>query len=89
MAMDGCQQPTIAAPPGFGLGVSLITDPEKYGRPGSAEAFGWPGAFGGWWQADPAQDMVALWLQECLLAPSDGRAAPNTRIARVGLIPIA
>ena len=54
---------------GFGLGVSLVTDPERYAGSGSKGAFGWPGAFGGWWQADPERDMVLLWLQECLPAP--------------------
>ena len=49
---------------GFGLGVSVITDPEKQAwmGAGSAGAFGWPGAFGTWWQADPEQDMVMLYL---------------------------
>jgi CubicO group peptidase (beta-lactamase class C family) len=49
---------------GFGLGVSVITDPEKQAwmGAGSEGAFGWPGAFGTWWQADPAQDMVTIYL---------------------------
>jgi CubicO group peptidase (beta-lactamase class C family) len=49
---------------GFGLGVSVITDPEKQAwmGAGSEGAFGWPGAFGTWWQADPAQDMVMIYL---------------------------
>jgi CubicO group peptidase (beta-lactamase class C family) len=49
---------------GFGLGVSVITDPEKQAwmGAGSKGAFGWPGAFGTWWQADPAEDMVMIYL---------------------------
>jgi len=49
---------------GFGLGVSVITDPEKQAwmGAGSQGAFGWPGAFGTWWQADPAEDMVMIYL---------------------------
>lgn len=49
---------------GFGLGVSVIIDPEKQAwmGAGSAGAFGWPGAFGTWWQADPAEDMVLIYL---------------------------
>ncbi len=56
---------------GFGLGVSVITDPAQHAwmGAGNAGAFGWPGAFGGWWQADPSEDMVVLWLQETLSAP--------------------
>ncbi|MEO7027060.1 MAG: serine hydrolase domain-containing protein [Caulobacteraceae bacterium] len=49
---------------GFGLGLSMITDPKKQSwmGAGSAGAFGWPGAFGTWWQADPAQEMILLYL---------------------------
>ena len=49
---------------GFGLGVSVITDPEKQAwmGAGSAGSFGWPGAFGTWWQADPQEDMVMIYL---------------------------
>jgi CubicO group peptidase (beta-lactamase class C family) len=49
---------------GFGLGLSVISDPEKQAwmGTGSTGAFGWPGAFGTWWQADPALDMVLLYM---------------------------
>jgi CubicO group peptidase (beta-lactamase class C family) len=49
---------------GFGLGLSVVTDAEKHAwmGAGSAGAFGWPGAFGTWWQADPAEDLVAIYL---------------------------
>jgi CubicO group peptidase (beta-lactamase class C family) len=49
---------------GFGLGLSVITDPEKQAwmGAGSEGAFGWPGAFGTWWQADPALDMIMIYL---------------------------
>ena len=29
---------------------------------GRKGAFGWPGAFGTWWQADPAEDMILIFL---------------------------
>jgi CubicO group peptidase (beta-lactamase class C family) len=56
---------------GFGLGVYVITDSAQHAwmGAGDAGAFGWPGAFGGWWQADPTEDMVLLWLQQTLPAP--------------------
>jgi|WetSurMetagenome_2_1015567.scaffolds.fasta_scaffold75747_2 CubicO group peptidase (beta-lactamase class C family) len=56
---------------GFGLGVSVVMDAETNGVMGSGEvgAFGWPGAFGGWWQADPTKDVVLIWLQDCLPPP--------------------
>jgi CubicO group peptidase (beta-lactamase class C family) len=49
---------------GFGLGVSVITDPEKQAwmGAGSRGSFGWPGAFGTWWQADPQEDLIAIYL---------------------------
>ena len=49
---------------GFGLGVSVITDPEKQAwmGAGNAGAFGWPGAFGTWWQADPQSGMILIYL---------------------------
>jgi len=49
---------------GFGLGLSVITDPEKQAwmGAGSKGGFGWPGAFGTWWQADPEEEMVIIYL---------------------------
>ena len=49
---------------GFGLGLSVVLDAEKHAwmGAGSAGAFGWPGAFGTWWQADPAEDLIAIYL---------------------------
>jgi CubicO group peptidase (beta-lactamase class C family) len=49
---------------GFGLGVSVILDAEKQAwmGAGSNGAFGWPGAFGTWWQADPAEDLILIYL---------------------------
>jgi CubicO group peptidase (beta-lactamase class C family) len=60
---------------GFGLGVSVVMDAEGHAAMGAGEvgAFGWPGAFGGWWQSDPARDAVLIWLQDCLPpAPQPG-----------------
>jgi CubicO group peptidase (beta-lactamase class C family) len=49
---------------GFGLGVSVVLDAEKQALmgAGSAGAFGWPGAFGTWWQADPAEDLISIYM---------------------------
>src|SRR6202012_2665846 len=49
---------------GFGLGVSVVTDAEKQAWMGPATngAFGWPGAFGTWWRADPAENMIMIYL---------------------------
>ena len=49
---------------GFGLGLSMIMDPAKHEWMGAGGegAFGWPGAFGTWWQADPANDLILIYL---------------------------
>jgi CubicO group peptidase (beta-lactamase class C family) len=49
---------------GFGLGVSTIMDAEKHLQmgAGAAGSFGWPGAFGTWWQADPRNEMILIYL---------------------------
>ncbi len=74
------QYPFLGQPftQGFGLGVSVITDATQPGATGGVGSFGWPGAFGGWWQADPQEDMVLLWLQQCTPAPPQpGDAMPR------------
>lgn len=50
---------------GFGLNLSVITDPTKFGHlfgPGGAGSFSWPGAYGTWWQADPVNDLILIYL---------------------------
>ena len=49
---------------GFGLGLSVITDAEKQAwmGPGTNGAFSWPGAFGTWWRADPAENMIMIYM---------------------------
>ena len=48
---------------GFGLGLSIAEDPvdNPYacGEPGSIT---WPGIFGTWWQADPVNDLIMIYL---------------------------
>lgn len=48
---------------GFGLGLSVVDDPSKnLMGVGSEGSFGWPGAFGTWWQADPVKDMILIFM---------------------------
>jgi CubicO group peptidase (beta-lactamase class C family) len=49
---------------GFGLGLSMILDPQAHQwlGAGSKGSFGWPGAFGTWWQADPEEDLIVIYL---------------------------
>lgn len=48
---------------GFGLGLSvaedLVDNPYAVGAAGSLT---WPGIFGTWWQADPANDLILIYL---------------------------
>jgi len=54
----------FAAGRGFGLGVSVVleTDPSDLMRRGGVGTVSWPGAFGGWWQADPNDGSVLIFL---------------------------
>ena len=49
---------------GFGLGVSVVleTNQADFMRRGSVGTVSWPGAFGGWWQADPREGSVMIFL---------------------------
>jgi len=49
---------------GFGLGASMVLDAEKHQWMGAGGegSFGWPGAFGTWWQADPVNDLILIYL---------------------------
>lgn len=50
---------------GFGLGVAVkLSATIKASELGVASigAFGWPGVFGTWWQADPAEDMILVFM---------------------------
>jgi CubicO group peptidase (beta-lactamase class C family) len=49
---------------GFGLGVSVVLETDKSdmmrrGKPGTVS---WPGAYGAWWQADPKDRSVLIFL---------------------------
>src|SRR5690606_34493294 len=57
--------PIFAAGHGFGLGVAVVVEPEKApSMPcgGGVGAVGWPGAYGGWWRADPNKNLVMIFL---------------------------
>ncbi len=49
---------------GFGLGVSVVLETSKadFMRRGSVGTVSWPGAWGGWWQADPREGTVLIFL---------------------------
>ena len=50
---------------GFGMGVAVVTEPDKADPlrcRGSVGTVGWPGAYGSWWQADPGDNSVLIFL---------------------------
>jgi CubicO group peptidase (beta-lactamase class C family) len=50
---------------GFGLGVAVVLDPataDVTPCSGGVGTVGWPGAYGGWWQADPTDGSVLVFL---------------------------
>ncbi|MFM0648385.1 serine hydrolase [Paraburkholderia bryophila] len=49
---------------GFGLGLSIVDDPAQQLPLGyrSLGSFGWPGAYGTSWFADPVEDLIGLML---------------------------
>ena len=62
--------PLFTSGHGFGLGVAVVLDPAR-AMPticgGGAGAVGWPGGFGGWWQADPNDGSVLVFLTHNML----------------------
>lgn len=73
---------------GFGLNLSVVTDPAKSAQlfgPGGAGTFGWPGAYGTWWQADPANDLILIYLIQNYpdLTAAAAAVAGNTSLAKL------
>lgn len=73
---------------GFGLNLSVVTDPARSAPlfgPGGTGTFTWPGAFGTWWQADPANDLILIYLIQNYpdLTAAAAAVAGNTALARL------
>lgn len=50
---------------GFGLGVAVKLSPTAHASElggASVGSFAWPGVFGTWWQADPQEDLILVYL---------------------------
>ena len=74
---------------GFGLNLSVVTDPAKSAPlfgPGGLGTFSWPGAYGTWWQADPTADLILLYLIQNLpdfTVDAATAVAGNTSLAKL------
>jgi len=58
-------RPIFAAGHGYGMGVAVVMDPAQADPlqcRGGVGTIGWPGAYGGWWQADPTDGSVLIFL---------------------------
>jgi CubicO group peptidase (beta-lactamase class C family) len=58
-------RPVFAEGHGYGMGVAVVVEPEQ--APvlqcrGGVGTVGWPGAFGSWWQADPTDGSILIFM---------------------------
>jgi CubicO group peptidase (beta-lactamase class C family) len=63
-------QPLFAAGHGYGMGVAVVMEPEQADPlrcRGGIGTIGWPGAYGGWWQADPNDGSVLIFLAHSMV----------------------
>jgi len=63
-------QPIFAVGHGYGMGVAVVLEPEQADPmrcQGGIGTIGWPGAYAGWWQADPNDRSVLIFLSHNML----------------------
>jgi CubicO group peptidase (beta-lactamase class C family) len=63
-------RPIFAVGHGYGMGVAVVMEPENADPlrcRGGVGTIGWPGAYGGWWQADPNDRSVLIFLAHNML----------------------
>jgi CubicO group peptidase (beta-lactamase class C family) len=63
------RRPLFAGGHGYGMGVAVVTDPataDPLRCRGGVGTIGWPGAYGGWWQADPNDRSVLIFLSHTM-----------------------
>ena len=64
---------TFARGHGFGMGVAVVMEPDAADAllcRGGVGTVGWPGAYGGWWQADPNDGSVRVFLSHNMVGLS-------------------
>jgi CubicO group peptidase (beta-lactamase class C family) len=63
-------QALFAVGHGYGMGVAVVMEPDQADPMrcrGGVGTVGWPGAYGGWWQADPTDRSVLIFLSHNML----------------------
>jgi CubicO group peptidase (beta-lactamase class C family) len=58
-------RPLFAEGHGYGMGVAVVVEPDKADAlrcRGGIGTVGWPGAYGSWWQADPSDGSVLVFM---------------------------
>jgi CubicO group peptidase (beta-lactamase class C family) len=63
-------RPAFAAGHGYGMGVAVVMEPEQADPlrcRGGVGTIGWPGAYGSWWQADPTDGSVLIFLAHSMV----------------------
>jgi CubicO group peptidase (beta-lactamase class C family) len=58
-------RPIFAEGHGYGMGVAVVMEPDKADAMrcrGGLGTIGWPGAYGSWWQADPTDGSVLIFM---------------------------
>jgi CubicO group peptidase (beta-lactamase class C family) len=58
-------RPLFAAGHGYGMGVAVVIEPERADVlccRGGVGTIGWPGAYGSWWQVDPTDRSILIFL---------------------------
>jgi CubicO group peptidase (beta-lactamase class C family) len=58
-------RPIFAEGHGYGMGVAVVMEPEKADAMrcrGGVGTIGWPGAYGSWWQADPNDSSILIFM---------------------------
>ncbi|HKW02572.1 MAG TPA: serine hydrolase domain-containing protein [Vicinamibacterales bacterium] len=58
-------QPAFAEGHGYGMGVASVTEPDKAPAlrcRGGVGTIGWPGAYGSWWQVDPTDGSILIFM---------------------------
>ena len=58
-------RPLFAEGHGYGMGVAVVMEPDKADAlrcRGGVGTIGWPGAYGSWWQADPNDGSILIFM---------------------------